>query len=89
MHSSLYYTGQTSSSADENLLDLVEVSKLHLLRAALKLRLPGFKLKEGRFGLDLRKKFYTVRAMTLWHRSPSEVVSAPSLETLKVRLKGH
>lgn len=53
MHSSLYYIGQTSSSADENLLDLVEVSKLHLLRAALKLRLPGFKLKEGRFGLDI------------------------------------
>lgn len=73
MPSSLYYTGQTSSSADENLLDLIEVSKLRLLRAALKLCLLGFKLKERKFGLDLWKKFYSIRAMIHWHRLPSEV----------------
>ncbi|KFQ72308.1 hypothetical protein N335_03994, partial [Phaethon lepturus] len=47
----------------------------------------GFKLKEGRFRLDRRKKFLT-RAEKPWHRLPREVVVAPSLETFKVRLDG-
>ena len=47
----------------------------------------GFKLKEGRFRLDIRKKFFfTIRVMKLWHRLPRELVDAPPLETLKVRL---
>ncbi|KFQ72006.1 hypothetical protein N335_05483, partial [Phaethon lepturus] len=44
----------------------------------------GFKLKEGRFRLDLRKKFFTMRKH--WHRLPREVIDAPSLEPFKVRL---
>jgi len=48
----------------------------------------GFKLREGRFRLDTRKKFFTMRVMEPWHRSPREVVNAPSLETLKVGLDG-
>ncbi|KFQ05166.1 hypothetical protein N329_05318, partial [Haliaeetus albicilla] len=48
----------------------------------------GFKLKEGRFGLDIRKKFFTVSVVKHWNRLPSEVVDAPSLETFKVRLDG-
>ncbi|KFM10571.1 hypothetical protein AS27_08620, partial [Aptenodytes forsteri] len=48
----------------------------------------GFKLKEGRFSLDIRKKFFTLRVMKHWHRLPREVVDAPSLETFKVRLDG-
>ncbi|KAK4822310.1 hypothetical protein QYF61_013009 [Mycteria americana] len=48
----------------------------------------GFKLKEGRFRLDIRKTFFTLRAVRHWPRLPREAVDAPSLETLTVRLDG-
>ena len=44
--------------------------------------------KVGRFRLDTRKKSSTVRMVGLWNRLSREVVEAPSLETLKVRLDG-
>jgi len=48
----------------------------------------GFKLKEGRFRLDLRKKSFTMMAVRHWHRVPRELVAAPSLAGFKVRLDG-
>jgi len=44
------------------------------------------KLREGRFRLDKRKKFFTIRVVKRWHMLPREVVDAPSLETFKIRL---
>ncbi|KFV60251.1 hypothetical protein N341_11345, partial [Tyto alba] len=46
----------------------------------------GFKLNEGRFRLDIKKKFFTMRVVKHWNALPREVVDAPSHETLKVRL---
>jgi len=46
----------------------------------------AFKLKERRFRLDIRKKFFTLRVVKPWHSLPREVVNAPSLETFKARL---
>ncbi|KFQ27388.1 hypothetical protein N332_03609, partial [Mesitornis unicolor] len=46
----------------------------------------GFKLEKGRFRLDIRRKFFTVRVARHWHRLPSELVDAPSLEVFKARL---
>ena len=46
----------------------------------------GFNLKEGRFRLDVRKKFFPQRAVRHWHKLSGEAVDAPSLEVLKARL---
>ena len=46
----------------------------------------GFKLRQGRFRLGIRRKFFTQRVMTHWNRLPKEAVNAPSLEAFKARL---
>jgi len=48
----------------------------------------GSKLKEGRFRLEIRKKFFTARVVRHWHRLPREAVAAPSLTVFKARLDG-
>ena len=46
----------------------------------------GFKLGEGRFRLDTRKKFFHAEGGETLNRLPKEVVDAPSLEAFMARL---
>ena len=46
----------------------------------------GLKLRQGRFRLDMRRKFFTQRVVTHWNRLPNEAVDAPSLEAFQARL---
>jgi len=48
----------------------------------------AFKLEEGRFRLDIRMKFFTVKMVRHWNKLPREVMDAPTLEAFKARLDG-
>ncbi|KFO78580.1 hypothetical protein N303_07695, partial [Cuculus canorus] len=48
----------------------------------------GSKLERGRFRLDIRRNFFTVRVVRHWHRLPREAVDASSLEVFTARLDG-
>ena len=43
-------------------------------------------MRQGRFRLDIRKKFFTQRVVKHWKKLPKEAVDAPSLEAFKARL---
>lgn len=45
-------------------------------------------LQGGRFRLDIKKIFFTVRMMRHWSRLSTEAMDAPSLELFKARLDG-
>ena len=46
----------------------------------------GFKRRQGRFRLDIRRKFFTQKVVAHWNRLPKEAVDAPLLEAFKARL---
>ena len=62
-----------------------DVDRLFSRVCSNKTRDNGFKLKVGRFRLDIRNKFFTMRVVKHWNRLPRD---APSLETFKIRLDG-
>ena len=43
-------------------------------------------MRQGRFRLDIMRKFFTQRVVMQWNRLPKEVVDAPSLQAFKARL---
>ncbi|KFZ56299.1 hypothetical protein N321_03418, partial [Antrostomus carolinensis] len=44
------------------------------------------KICQGRFRLDMRKRFFTQRVVEHWNRLPKAVVMAPSLTIFKKHL---
>ena len=46
----------------------------------------GHKLEHGKFQLNMRKNFFTLRVTEPWPRLPREAVESPSLEIFRTHL---
>ena len=64
----------------------MKLKRLFIRACCNRTRGNGFRLKEGKFRLDIRKMFFMIRVMKHWNRLLRELVDALSLETFKVRL---
>ena len=64
------------------------VEELFKRAGSNKTRGNGFKLEEGRFRPDIRKKIFTVRVVKHWDRLPRAAVDPPPWKHSKSRLRG-
>ena len=78
--------GETQGSTSPQLLEKrlwQGGCQLLLLGNSCRMRGSGFELHQGRFKLDIRKKFFSERVVSLWNRLPREVVESLSLEVFE------